>query len=163
VVTLGTIEIISPDRQYELPETISSPLDYRLGESVRLRGLNLTTPQIAPGDQLRFTLYWQADTQPDGIYTAFVHLVGPDGSIMAQVDRWPGSLPTNLWAAGQVVADEYAITLSQSAPAGSYQIATGLYDAASGRRLKLTDPDGMEVPNNRLFLPVSVSVGEGHD
>ena len=163
VVTLGTIEIISPDRQYELPETISSPLDYRLGESVRLRGLNLTTPQIAPGDQLRLTLCWQADTQPDGIYTAFVHLVGPDGSVIAQVDRWPGSLPTNIWAAGQVVADEFAITLPELAPAGSYQIATGLYDAASGRRLKMTDPDGMEVPNNRLFLPVSVCVGECHD
>jgi hypothetical protein len=162
-VTLGTIEIKSPERVYELPAMISNPLDYRLGESIRLRGLHLTTERIAPGDQLPLTLYWQADAQPDKIYTAFVHLLGPDGAVVAQVDRWPGVLPTTIWAAGQVVPDELTLTIPESAPEGDYQIATGLYDAASGQHLTLIGPDGVELPGERLLLPVSVSVSESHD
>ena len=162
-VILGTVEIISPDRQFHLPQDIPTPLDYQLGDSIWLRGLALATLQAAPGDEVHLTLYWQTEAQPDGLYTAFVHLIGPDGAIIAQADRWPGNSPSHTWAAGQVIVDEYAILLPDSAPAGQVQIATGLYDAANGQPLTLLDANGMIVPDNRLILPVALSVGEGNE
>jgi hypothetical protein len=162
-VVLGTVEIISPDRKFDLPPDIPTPLDYRSGDSIRLRGLDLATSQAAPGDEVHLTLYWQAEAQPDGLYTAFVHLLEPGGAIVAQADRWPDNSPSHTWAAGQVIVDEYAIPLPDSAPAGQYQIATGLYDAANGQPLTLLDANGMPVPDNRLILPIALSVREGNE
>jgi hypothetical protein len=119
--------------------------------------------EAAPGDEVHLTLYWQAEAQPDGLYTAFVHLIGPDGAIVAQADRWPNNSPSHTWAAGQVIVDEYAIPLPDSAPAGQYQIATGLYDAANGQPLTLLDANGMIVSDKRLILPVTLFVGGGNE
>jgi hypothetical protein len=159
MVTLGGVEVISPDRLFELPEGIPYPLDYRLEGGIRLRGLDLGTPTAAPGGEVRLTLFWQAEEQPAGLYTAFVHLIGPAGSNVAQDDRWPAYTPSSTWAAGQVIRDEYAISLPEDAPAGGYQIAVGLYDASTGLRLAMTDAAGAPVPDNRLVLPAQVSVG----
>jgi hypothetical protein len=71
--------------------------------------------------------------------------------------------PTSTWAAGQVVADEYLIPLPESTPLGAYQLATGLYDAASGEHLHLMSADGLELPDTRLLLPAIVSVSETDD
>jgi hypothetical protein len=162
-ITLGSVEVVSPDRLFELPEGIPYPLDYRLEDGIRLRGLALATPAAAPGGRIQLTLFWQAEEQPAGLYTAFVHLIGPDGSNVAQDDRWPAYTPSNTWAAGQVIVDEYAISLPEDAPAGQYQIGVGLYDAATGVRLAMTDPAGAAVPDNLLVLPAQVSVSDSNE
>ena len=41
------------------------------------------------------------------------------------------------WAPGEVVVDRHPIPIKPDAPKGSLQIEVGLYDAASGERLKL--------------------------
>jgi hypothetical protein len=162
-VTLGSVEVVSPDRLFELPEGIPYPLDYRLEDGIRLRGLALATRTAAPGGEVQLTLFWQAEEQPAGLYTAFVHLIGPDGSNVAQDDRWPAYLPSNTWAAGQVIVDVYAISLPEGAPVGQYQVGVGLYDASTGVRLTMTDPAGAAVPDNLLVLPAQVSVSDAHE
>ncbi|MCA9930970.1 MAG: hypothetical protein KC419_20940, partial [Anaerolineales bacterium] len=92
------------------------------------------------------------------LINVFVHLVGPDGDIVAQDDRWPGGLPTDLWAAGQVIVDEYAIPLPETAPAGEYQVVVGLYTAVDGLRLPIVDQNGNIVPGDQLTLPASFVV-----
>lgn len=162
-VTLGTIQVNSPDRLFELPAGIEYSLDYRLEDGIRLRGLAVATRDVTPGRQVRLTLFWQAENRPAGLYTAFVHLVGPDGSEVAQDDHWPAFLPSNTWAAGQVVVDEYAIALPESAPAGQYLIATGLYDASTGLRVTMWEADGVPVPDDRAIMPATISVSDSHE
>ncbi len=161
-VTLGEIEVASPDRLMQLPVGIAMPLDLRLGESLRLRGFELATPTAVPGGSVQLTLYWQAVAQPAGLYTAFVHLLGPDGAIVAQDDRWPGYSPSNTWAAGQVIVDAYAIALPPSAPAGGYQIAVGLYDPMTGDRLIVWDAAGNPA-GDRVILPDELQIVEPAD
>ncbi len=162
-VSLGEVTVTSPERLFELPPGIPTLLNYRLGQHIRLRGLALKTMAAAPGDKVHLTLYWQAEAQPDRAYTAFVHLVGPEGSIVAQADRWPGDSPSDAWAAGQVIVDEYSIALPEEAPPGQYRVAVGLYDAATGHRLPLTDAAGAQVPDDRLFLPAAFTVTGRHE
>jgi hypothetical protein len=107
------------------------------------------------------TLYWQADGPTDLDYTVFVHLVGPDGQSHGQVDRFPaaGTAPTTSWADGQVVVDEMALPVAADIPAGLYHVAVGMYDAASGGRLPITDAAGQILPDAQAVLPVEITIG----
>jgi hypothetical protein len=97
-----------------------------------------------PGETLKVDLRWRGlKTWPDN-YTAFVHLIGPDGRVHGQVDQWPvqGTLPTSNWAAGQTVRDPYSVVLPAEAPRGRYQVEVGWYLLATLRRLSVLDAAG---------------------
>jgi hypothetical protein len=82
------------------------------------------------------TLSWSSQVRVDRDYTVFVHAVGADGSLLAQDDGQPdgGRYPTSLWDPGEMVPDSHPLTV----PAGA-RLEVGLYDAATGQRLKLAD------------------------
>jgi hypothetical protein len=170
-----TVEITPRERLFELPAGISYPLDVTLGTGVHLRGYDLPLPSgeiqapsapsprpggcsLQPGDTLSLTLYWQFDGPTDIPYTAFVHLVGPDGRPHGQVDRFPGGAPTTSAAPGQVIIDQITLPVDADAPAGAYRIAVGLYDAISGGRLSAIDGAGQPLPNDQAILPSTLSV-----
>jgi hypothetical protein len=99
---------------------------------------------VNPGEALKVDLTWRGlKSWPDN-YTAFVHLLGPDGKVHGQIDQWPvqGTLPTSSWTAGQVVSDPYVITLPPDAPRGKYQVEVGWYLLATLRRLNVLDGVG---------------------
>ena len=89
---------------------------------------------LAAGDALTLRLHWRGQDWIANDYTAFVHLVGPDGGLVAQVDRQP-ILPTSAWAPGQRVVDSFTLTLPPGAVPGDYTVYTGFYDLATGARL----------------------------
>jgi hypothetical protein len=90
------------------------------------------------------SLRWSADDWLDADYTVFVHLVDAegDGAAIAQGDGPPlnGRWPTSLWIPGTALDDVHTVTLPDGLAAGMYDLLVGLYDPASGERLRL--PDG---------------------
>jgi hypothetical protein len=111
---------------------------------VLLAEARLDRDTLQPNEAIKVDLTWQGlKTWPDN-YTAFVHLVGPDGKVHGQVDQWPvqGTLPTSSWTAGQVVADPYTIALPADAPRGKYQVEVGWYLLSTLRRLNVLDAAG---------------------
>ncbi|KAA3657646.1 MAG: hypothetical protein DWQ04_27430 [Chloroflexi bacterium] len=156
---LGTISVNPLERLFTLPNDIETSLNYQFGDDVQLLGVDATT-QASVGEDVAVTLTWQVLQQPPVLYNAFVHLVGPDGQIVAQDDRWPGGLPTDLWVAGQVIVDEYVIVLPEDAPAGEYQVVVGMYTADSGIRFPITDSDGANIQADQISLPFSIDVNE---
>jgi hypothetical protein len=105
------------------------------------------------------TLWWRALEVPATNYTVFVHLFAPgDPQALVQSDGQPrgGAYPTSWWAAGEVVSETVTLPL-EGVPAGTYQLAVGLYDRTV-TRLPAVDADGEPVPNGRLVLPVDVTV-----
>lgn len=159
---IGTIEVLHRDRQFDLPEDIDYALDLMLGDTIHLRGFDLDATTGAPGDALPLTLYWQGDGPTDIDYTVFVHLVGPDGLPHGQLDYFPGggSAPTTSWAPGQVVIDGLTLPIADDAVPGKYYITVGLYDAASGGRLPITDDSNQRLPNDQVILPSEITVGD---
>ena len=95
---------------------------------------------------MRVTLRWSADARLDSDYTVFVHLVGAEGddAAIAQGDASPlgGRWPTSLWLPGMTLDDVHTIALPEDLAAGSYHLLVGLYDPATGERLRL--PDGRD-------------------
>lgn len=122
---------------------ISYPTNYALG-SIRLVGYDLPQTQLRANSQLPITIYWTADQAATRDYSVFVHILGSEFNaaqnnfLWGQLDRIP-TIPPTAWQPNQTVADAYRVPISANAPAGKYKIEVGMYDAATGVRLKSSD------------------------
>lgn len=123
----------------------AAPADFRFGPSIRLVGLD----QKLTDGRLEVTLYWQATGDVERPYNVFFHVVDAQGRIVAQADAPPagGRYPTDLWEAGDVVADPREVEVG-SLPPGRYRILVGLYSLADGSRLPAADRDGRRLPED---------------
>jgi hypothetical protein len=110
------------------------------------------------GDPLGITLYWQSAAKMDKDYTVFIHLLDSNGNLRAQVDTQPrgGAYPTSIWDVGEVVRDDYVLTLRDLAP-GEYEIELGLYEYPSLARLPVVGADGRGL-GDHLILSDGVKV-----
>ncbi len=104
---------------------------------VLLTDWQIDRTEMRPGEAIAVQLTWHGLKTWDDDYTVTVQLIGPDGKLRGQVDAWPvqGTLPTSMWAAGQVVNDAYRVTLPPEAPSGRYRVEVGWYLLATLRRL----------------------------
>jgi len=131
------------------PQRPAVPLQVCVGEDIRLQGYtllvdgaSLDAQAVHPGDSLRLTLHWIASEPPERYYdSVFVHLLGPDGSLVVQQDNPPqgGAYPTFLWKPGERVDDPYELKVPPDAPSGSYVLTVGMYDWRTGERLAALD------------------------
>jgi hypothetical protein len=133
---------------------IQHPLRADLGGAVRLLGYALSTEQVPAGDVLLLTLYWQAPAPVEERYTVFTHLLDQDQQIVAQMDSEPqgGGLPTDRWIPGQVIQDNYALTLAASAVPGPHLLEVGMYRLETLERLPVLDPETQELLSDRVLL-----------
>ncbi len=132
------------------------PVDARLGDVARLRAYEVET-KPSPG-KLRVTLYWEPLRPLTGTdYTVFTHIVSGSHYSWAQKDNRPvyDRFPTSRWPPGGVVADGYDLTLLEGTPPGSYRLAVGMYDTATGDRL--LDPQSGR--DHLLLGPVDLQGG----
>ncbi|NIO70302.1 MAG: hypothetical protein GTN71_15070 [Anaerolineae bacterium] len=158
-ISLGQVLVRSRQRQFEVPP-IENPLTAPFGEVMSLLGYDLGEDEIAPGDVLHLTLYWQAQQEMDVSYTVFVHLLDAQNRIWGQRDSVPdgGQYPTTGWLEGEVVEDEYEIPVDPAAPSGEYLIEVGLYDAAQPGypRLPVLDEQGQIIGDRVLLREVKI-------
>jgi hypothetical protein len=153
-IALQTFPLTVPARTFDLPSD-AMRLGENLANLITLAAFDLDESTPSPGQSIHLILYWQPRQTTTTSYTVFVQLLGPDGRPIAQEDQIPGSggRPTTGWLPGEIVRDEYALTLPADAPPGIYQIITGLYDRRSGERLPLDTRDG-----DAITLPVIIEV-----
>ena len=142
----------------------ATPVDARWEDQIRLRAYRLGSDEdgqvnVAPGDTLVLTLFWELLRTPFADYTVFVHLLGPNGDIVAQRDSQPlrGSYPTSAWGADEIILDRYVIIVPADALAENYTMAVGLYDANTGARLPVR-PGPSQSPGDRYDLEKKISV-----
>jgi len=138
---------------------VEHPLRLNLGQQVQLQGYSLSANQVAPGDTLLLTLYWQALSPIPERYTVFTHLLDANKQIQAQVDSEPqgGGLTTDRWTVGQIVQDNYALTVADDAPPGPHVLEVGMYRLETMERLPVTDPQTGAALGDRILLgPVEV-------
>jgi hypothetical protein len=154
---------------HTLPEITREmvPLDARVGDGVRLLGYVLRDAQgqaveraeVKPGDELRLSLYWQAERPIDAEYVVFVHLLDETGWLRGQQDNQPrrGTFPTRAWIPGDLVVDAYTVPVAADAPPGTALLEIGMYDPASGERLQVTGVDADRV-QRRVVLRDRVAI-----
>jgi hypothetical protein len=128
---LGTVNVRPSDRLFSpltLPDFV--PTEAIFGEELALRGYAINR------EAQTLTLLWQAVKPPSADYTAFVHLLHPDGVCCVwQEDRPPSTRPTSLWLTDEFVVTTHQLQLPPALPLGSYPLEVGLYLPENGQRL----------------------------
>jgi hypothetical protein len=116
----------------------ATTLDARFGDHIQLAAYRLAPRQLAPGDLVQLSLFWQTDSAVTQRYKVFVHLYADPGlPPVAQQDGEPqgGQAPTTTWAPGATVHDNHAVLIPPDLPPGEYTLMIGLYDLFSTDRL----------------------------
>ncbi len=155
-VRLAKLDIAGWPRRFTLPENLSRRLDVRFGDIATLAGYRLERTEDSV---LEITLAWRALRTAERRYTASVHLLAPDGSIIAQQDHVPGdgAMPTTGWLPGEVILDRYSLALPSDLTTATYRLRIGLYDPASLERLPVTGKS-VQGTQDSLLLEVSAPV-----
>ncbi len=174
---LGRIPVLSFDRKpvsdklfigpvkFPPPQPLSAEweaakvIDARFG-GISLAKYRLSSSAPQPGETLRLALYWKSAETVQKDYTVFVHLVDPDGNLRAQKDAMPcaGKYPTSVWSPGEIVPDEYELSLPHDLTRGNYTVRLGMYEYPSLQRLSVTGADG-KLLGDHLVLPEPIRVG----
>ena len=68
-------------------------------------------------------------------YTAFVHLLSPEGDLVTQLDRVPDGYLTSDWHENEIVIDTFGLPLPSELQPGSYVVQTGFYYLPTLERL----------------------------
>jgi len=141
--TLGQINVLPISRVMNSPPAMYTA-EAEFGGLIALSGLTLDPDPPVAGQPFTITLNWKSLAATDEDFTAFVHVLNPDGSIAAQRDTRPreGAYPTYLWLPGEYVPDTYTFTLNR----GQYEIEVGLYLPDTGKRLGVAKILALTVP-----------------
>jgi hypothetical protein len=123
------------------PEEAAAPIaGVRFDDAPTLLGLN-----VRPGAR-DIVLYWRAEEKTLRDLTSFVHLVGPDGTRLGQIDKTPGdgTYHTPHWTPGDRVLQRYRPELNDPCAGGTpVQVVTGWYEyAADNARRPRLDGEG---------------------
>jgi len=141
---LGSLRIQAPSRSWTVPP-LGVRTDARLGDEVTLVGADWEPrgETLQPGSTLTVTLVWRGEREMETSYRVFLHLLGPDGALVAQSDGEPAgwSRPTTGWLPGEAISDERVLLLPAGLPPGEYHLLAGMYPYGGPR---LTTPDGAD-------------------
>jgi len=130
------VRLLERERSFTL--AISSTLNVLFSDpAIKLISAQFPSDVQRPGSPLPVTLYWQAGTTTDNLYTVFVRLESLNGQVITQIDSAPqgGGMPTASWATGQIIEDVYPLTIPADTPPGAYRVVVGLYNPLDGTHL----------------------------
>lgn len=130
IAELGSLQIDAPPHNFTPPEPVEGK--NQLVFATTFAELVSHNAEMMDGT-VSLTLLWHALATADDSYRVFVHLRDADGNNIAQSDAIPDrwTRPTTGWVNGEYIHDAHTLT----APAGTYSIAVGWYNPATGARL----------------------------
>jgi 4-amino-4-deoxy-L-arabinose transferase-like glycosyltransferase len=136
----------------EIPVTLPR-VEATFQDEIRLVAYDLAPREVAPGEPMVVTLYWECLRPVTRDHSAYIHVFGLDGVKIAQRDTFPGmgNYAPTLWQPGEVIRDRYEVTIADGAAGPvAAQIEVGLYDLQTMNPLPVTD--GLGQPVGRVLL-----------
>ena len=155
-VPLGMLRVQGWPRRFDVPP-MQHVVSASFADQIELLGYDLSASS-EEDDTLGVILYWRALSEIDVSYIAFVHLLDEAGQVVSQVDHVPGdgAFPTTGWLPGEVIADEYRLSLTAAASGRANAFEIGLYDPTTGERLPLSGETGDQL-DDRVLLSIPVA------
>lgn len=128
-----------------------------MGDQIALLGFDARRTVVEPGTAVPVVLYWKALRPLEINFQVFVHVLAPDGTLVAQSDKLnPGEFPTRRWPLDRYVRDEHVLRLPQDVAPGSYDVRAGLWVQSEGWRLPLFDAGGQQVGDSFHLFTLEV-------
>lgn len=101
---------------------------------------------LQAGNVLPVRLCWRVLRATEQEYVVFLHLIGPENSVVASRRSYPGQglRPTSLWQPQQAWCEvNHLYVPPEVAPTLVYQLEIGMIDPQTGERLLVYDSQGM--------------------
>lgn len=151
---LGLWRFQSPPYEAE-PAAVSMFADF--GDQIALIGYDASATSVEAGEKIEVVLYWQAKSELNINYQVFLHLLGPDGSLLSQSDKLnPGDFPTRRWPTDRYVRDAHHLEVPADLPSGQYRLSAGLWVQNEGWRLPLFDEAGEQIGDAAALFALEV-------
>jgi hypothetical protein len=137
---VGNLRLRQIERLWTAP-ALDVTAGITLGDVAALSGAQASPQMARPGAAWPVTLVWRSLAETETSYRVFLHLLGPDGQLVAQSDGEPANWTraTTGWRPGEVVLDARVVDIPPDAPPGEYTLAAGLYNPDDGARLTAVD------------------------
>jgi len=147
LAVVGSVAVLSS----EVLPAVEKPALYVMDEAIGLSQLGL-----AGESSVTLTLTWQSLRAVPYDATMFIHLRGPDGDTLAQVDRQPldGRFPTSYWLPGQIITDVVSLAPVSGTFSGPLTLNVGMYTWPSLQRLPVIDASGVPQRDNVIVVDV---------
>ena len=150
VVPLGWVEVQAYPRTPVVAQ-VQHPVNAEVGE-LSLLGYGLDQP-FSRGTSQTFHTYWRVNADPTRDGTLFLHVIGPDGNLVAQDDSPPeeGRRSTLTYRAGDGIDQLHRLLIPERAPDGEYRVYAGVYNSSDKVRWP-AEQDGQPAKDNLVFL-----------
>jgi hypothetical protein len=120
-----------------LTADVPQPVDFDLGNGIRIRSVSV---KPLADDEMQITIYWQAERPVSADYSVAVHLVAQDpplseADLLDQADNLhpvEGFYPTSNWQPGEIVRDDYLITVPANSQPSAIRVGMYQFDAQEG-------------------------------
>lgn len=134
------VDYVSPERRPGMRE-----VNETYGGIIALDQGGAEINRLPDGDVLLVQIVWHAPEAIETSYKVAIHVIGPQGDIVAQHDGIPAGFlrPTNTWEPYEPIVDGVAIDLPEDLAEGRYDVRVILYDEATQARL-LVDSTGAD-------------------
>ena len=121
----------------------------QLGDVIELTAVSTSANTAQPGDTLQIDVTWHTKGAPTQDYATLIHLAPTNQPPIAQGDSHPrnGTYPTRVWATGEVIDDQYNITIPDNIASGCYPLWLGMYEIETFVRLPLSIEENRQ-PND---------------
>ena len=147
---LGLVEV----RDYP-PTPVTTDIPYRVDAQVgelRLLGYSLSQAP-ARSTVLDLYTYWQVESRVTRDGVLFLHVISPDGRLVAQDDNPPeyGKRSTLTYRPGDGIEQLHRFVLPFAAPGGEYKLYTGIYNRGDILRWPASQ-DGAPARDDLIYL-----------
>lgn len=119
---------------------------------IRLVSYLFPSSQIAPGEALPMTLYFENLAPIGADLSVLVRLTAADGTEIARSEGWPQGRPTSTWTLGDTWADGHSLAIPADAAPGTYRLDVSFYDSGTLERLSASRPLTGELLGDTLHL-----------
>ena len=126
---VGLVKLVEyPQAPPNWPGEIQTPIDASAGE-FSLLGVSVDG-DLRPGRFVTVSTFWRVDEVPARDGVIFVHLIGPDGSLVVQEDHPPdnGARSTRTFRPGAGHREYSAFAVPADLDPGVYTLYVGIYD-----------------------------------
>ncbi|MDY0018716.1 MAG: hypothetical protein RBT47_01805, partial [Anaerolineae bacterium] len=111
------------------------PLSVRLPGEVAAVGYQYWPQRVAPGEAVYVTLFLQVTQPLTRSFKTVLQVLSPvEDSLLAQQDALtPRSFPLGWWQPGQIIAERFVLTTTQTMAPGAYPLDMFVVTSASGK------------------------------
>jgi hypothetical protein len=153
---LATLRLLPSDGN------LPNPQNQNFNRELELVGYDIDKREVAPGDSINLTLFWQALEDVRSDYLIQVKLVDEEGRDWAVANGRPdsGASPTYNWRSGQQLQDNHPLSITPETPAGRYAIVISLIDAQDGSQPSIVADDGHLIDTHLTLAQIRVTGGK---